>query len=213
MAESSTRQRARARSLRPRAGRLALAWLLLAALAAPVANAGGPIFTYTDEKGVVHFTNVPRDSRFREMKRTATVRRFPAKAPVHGGYDGLIVVTAHQLDVQPALIKAVIAAESNFDPVAVSRKGAQGLMQLMPTTSEAMGVADPFHPVDNVRGGTRYLREMIDRYGDLERALAAYNAGPRAVDRYGGIPPFRETKAYVRRVLAYYRSYDGDFRP
>ena len=196
-----------------RAGGRVLVGLALAVLAAPVAGAGGPIFTFTDQNGVTHFTNVPRDQRYRVLKRTAQVRKIRFEAPAKGQYDGLIVVTAHQLDVQPALIKAVIAAESNFDPGAVSHKGAQGLMQLMPMTAAAMGVADPFHPVDNVRGGTRYLREMIDRYGDLERALAAYNAGPHAVDRYGGIPPYRETKDYVRRVLAYYRSYDGDFRP
>jgi soluble lytic murein transglycosylase len=110
-------------------------------------------------------------------------------------------------------VKAVIAAESNFDPAAVSRRGAQGLMQLMPETAAALGVADPLQPLENVRAGTRYLRLMIDRYGDLERALAAYNAGPTVVDHYGGIPPYPETRDYVQRVLTYYRHYHGDFRP
>ena len=105
----------------------------------------------------------------------------------------------------------MIAAESNFDPDAVSRAGARGLMQLMPDTAASMGVENLHHPTDNVRGGTRYLRLMIDRYGDLVRALAAYNAGPRAVDRYGGLPPYRETRDYVQRVLTYYRHYHGDF--
>ena len=113
--------------------------------------------------------------------------------------------------MQPALVKAVIAAESNFDPGAVSRKGARGLMQLMPDTAEALGIDDPLQPTDNVRGGTRYLRSMLDRYGDLSRALAAYNAGPSAVDRYGGVPPYPETQDYVNRVLTYYRAYHGDF--
>jgi soluble lytic murein transglycosylase len=132
-------------------------------------------------------------------------------APRRWEYDGLIGLTARQHRVQPALVKAVIAAESNFDPYAVSRKGAQGLMQLMPRTAARLGVEDPFHPTENVRGGTLYLRAMLDRYGDLTRALAAYNAGPNAVDRWGGVPPFRETRDYVRRVLTYYRHYDGDF--
>ena len=107
--------------------------------------------------------------------------------------------------------EAVIAAESNFDPDAVSRAGARGLMQLMPETAASMGVENIHYPPDNVRGGTRYLRMMIDRYGDLVRALAAYNAGPKAVDRYGGVPPYRETRDYVRRVLNYYHHYHGDF--
>jgi soluble lytic murein transglycosylase len=81
----------------------------------------------------------------------------------------------------------------------------------MPQTAAELGVDDPFLPSENVRGGTLYLRQMIDRYGDLERAVAAYNAGPAAVDRYGGIPPYQETRAYVRRVLTYYRHYHGDF--
>ena len=113
--------------------------------------------------------------------------------------------------MQPALVKAVIAAESNFDPEAVSRKGARGLMQLMPATAERARRRGSVRADDNVRGGTRYLRSMLDRYGDLTRALAAYNAGPTAVDRYGGIPPYPETQDYVNRVLTYYRAYHGDF--
>jgi soluble lytic murein transglycosylase len=188
---------------------LALASLALASAPEP---ASAQIFTFTDEKGVVHFTNRPRDARYRPVERKQQKPGKAAKAPRIGHYDGLIGVTAARLEVQPALVKAVIAAESNFDPAAVSHKGAQGLMQLMPSTARALGVEDPLYPPDNVEGGTLYLRRMIDRYGDLERALAAYNAGPRAVDRYGGIPPYAETQAYVRRVLTYYRSYDGDFR-
>ena len=113
--------------------------------------------------------------------------------------------------LSPALLKAVVAAESGFDPRAVSRAGAQGLMQLMPETADLLGVEDPLVPEQNLRAGGSYLRALIDRYGDLTRALAAYNAGPEAVDRYGGLPPYRETRAYVARVLTYYRSYHGDF--
>jgi soluble lytic murein transglycosylase len=192
-----------------RAG-LALAWLA-AAVASPSA-ARGELYTFVDERGVIHYTNLPpRDPRYQPVPRRLQHGFAPARAPSYGGYDGLIVLTALEHQVQPALVKAVIAAESGFDAGAVSRKGAQGLMQLMPATAEQLGVEDPFQPSENVRGGTRYLRKMLDRYGDLSRAIAAYNAGPSAVDRYGGIPPYRETQDYVNRVLTYYRAYDGDF--
>jgi soluble lytic murein transglycosylase len=190
--------------------RILLVGLLLLLGSGSIASA--QIYTFTDEDGVVHFTNRPKDRRYRPIDAVESAAKKRTRVPEIGRYDGLIGTTAARLSVQPALVKAVIAAESNFDPAAVSHKGAQGLMQLMPATAVAMGIEDPLYPPDNVLGGTRYLRRMIDRYGDLERALAAYNAGPTAVDRYGGIPPYRETQAYVRRVLTYYRSYDGDFR-
>jgi len=197
-------------------GRLACAGLavgLTLALWAAPAAARGPIFTYTDGNGVVHFTNVPRgDTRFKPIPGAATsVPRKYYRAPRSTRYDPLIDTTARLHGVPPALIKAVIAAESAFNSQAVSHKGAQGLMQLMPATAASLGVDNAFEPAQNVFGGTAYLREMIHRFGDLSRALAAYNAGPRAVDRYGGIPPYPETQAYVERVLTYYRRYHGDF--
>jgi soluble lytic murein transglycosylase-like protein len=130
---------------------------------------------------------------------------------VNHGYDSLIVRTAQAHRMEPALVKAVIAAESNFSLRAVSRAGAQGLMQLMPQTAQDLGVADPFAAEENIDGGTRYLREMLDRYGDMQRALAAYNAGPTAVDHYRGIPPYPETEAYVKLVMDYYRGYHDEF--
>ena len=191
-------------------GRIAGSLLAACVLAAPSVEAGN-IYTYVDEKGITHFSNVPNDPRYeRVMMRTSLPLRART-APRHRGYDGLILINARAHDVPPALVKAVIAAESLFDADAVSHAGAQGLMQLMPATAQQMGVRDPFRPDENVDGGTRYLRAMLDRYGDMTRALAAYNAGPTAVDYYRGVPPYPETRDYVTRVLNYYRHYDGDF--
>ncbi len=123
-------------------------------------------------------------------------------------YDNLIQQAATQFHVEPSLIKAVIKAESEFEKTAVSKKGAQGLMQLMPRTALEMDVDDPFHPEQNILGGTRYLSKLLERYKDNKRlALAAYNAGPEMVETYYGVPPFPETKNYVNKVLFYYKQF------
>lgn len=116
-------------------------------------------------------------------------------------FEALITAAARRHGLPVQLVKAVIWAESNFDPNAVSAAGAKGLMQLMDATAEALGVEDSFDPAQNIEGGTAYLRQLLDRYGSVALALAAYNAGPGTVDRYGGIPPYTETQTYVRRVL------------
>lgn len=195
--------------------RIALGGVVCAALVAGPAAAGG-LYRYVDAQGVVHYSDAPRDPRYVPVQITETGSVQRARPRRRGlrvtrAYDPLIERAARRHGVPPALVKAVVATESNFDPRAVSPKGAQGLMQLMPRTAAAVGVSDPFGPEENVSGGARYLRWLLDRYGDWTRALAAYNAGPRAVDRYRGIPPYRETRAYVRRVLEYYRLYHGDF--
>jgi soluble lytic murein transglycosylase-like protein len=118
-------------------------------------------------------------------------------------YDHLIVEAAELYDLNPALIKAVMRTESSFDPFVVSPAGAQGLMQLMPALAEEMGVEDVFDPRQNIMGGARYLRQLLDETrGSVPLALASYNAGPRTVARYKGIPPFKETRSYVKKITA-----------
>ena len=128
----------------------------------------------------------------------------PQPPPPPAGVDSLVEKAARHHQVHPALISSVIAAESSFNPAAVSPKGAQGLMQLMPATAAELGVAHPFDAAENIQGGTSYLKQLLDRYAgfdnQLERALAAYNAGPGKVDQYGGLPPYRETVDFVSRV-------------
>ncbi|UCD17756.1 MAG: transglycosylase SLT domain-containing protein [Candidatus Zixiibacteriota bacterium] len=116
--------------------------------------------------------------------------------------DGIVARAAEKYSLPPELLHAVIKAESGGDPNAVSKSGAKGLMQLMDTTAVEMGVSNAFDPRENINGGARYLRSLLDRFGDLKHALAAYNAGPEAVKRYGGVPPYPETQNYVRRVMS-----------
>jgi len=129
---------------------------------------------------------------------------------VAGAYEALARRGAHDAGVDPALVSAVMQTESGFDPAATSRTGAAGLMQLMPATAESLGVTDPYDPAQNVRGGAAYLHQLLERFGgQVPLAVAAYNAGPGAVERYGGIPPYAETRAYVERVMAAYRERGG----
>jgi len=163
------------------------------------------IYQYIGPNGSISLTNVPSDPRYRKIEIGSS--RFHATMserelePVIRRHSSL-----HQL--HPALIRAVIKAESDFDPRAVSRSGAVGLMQLMPQTAVRLDVRDMYDPDDNVGGGTKYLRQLLDRFhGNLPLALAAYNAGENAVDRYQALPPFDETRQYVRKVLRYYRTF------
>lgn len=145
----------------------------------------------------------PPARSFPQLLEVATSSPPQASNP----YAPEIAAAAARYGVDPALIRAVIQHESGFDPASTSSAGAAGLMQLMPGTATSLGVTDPYDPVQSIDGGTRYLRSMLDRFGgDVALALAAYNAGPGAVARYGGIPPYTETQRYVERVLADYQS-------
>ena len=162
------------------------------------------IYRYQDEQGVWHFTNIKSDTRYKLFIRT------PGREPTEyiKEYEELIQQASERFRVDPFLIKAVIKAESDFDYQAVSNKGAQGLMQLMPETAYDMEVGDPFNPEENIFGGTRYLSVLLERYkNDKTKALAAYNAGPERIEEYKGIPPFTETQDFVERVLKYYEAY------
>jgi len=123
-------------------------------------------------------------------------------------YEKIIVKAANTHQIDPALIKAIIMAESRYDPKAVSKRGARGLMQLMPVTAKSLGVKDSFNPEDNINGGVMYFKRLLDRFdGDVTLALAAYNAGSRYVRKYGGVPPFRQTRTYINKVFRYHKKY------
>ena len=196
---------------------LALTGVIAFVLVGPErARAGNAVYRYIDARGVMHFTDAPVDTRYQRedpvrLEGLAFAPPRRVRVPTERDYDHLILEVAAQHGVEPGLVKAVIAAESNFKPHAVSRVGAQGLMQLMPATAADLGVERPFGVVENIDGGVRYLRAMLDRFGDVARALAAYNAGPGAVDRYRSVPPYPETRAYIKRVLEYHRRYQADF--
>ncbi len=166
-------------------------------------NGMADIYKFVDKNGVIHFTNVPVDTRFEALGWEVEFEHYI------GAYEAVIQKMAARYKVEPALIKAVIKAESNFDPSALSRKGAIGLMQLMPATAVNLKVSDPYNPHQNIEGGAKYLRNLTGLFGsDLKLVIAAYNAGENAVIKYGrNIPPYKETRDYVKRVTTYLASY------
>jgi hypothetical protein len=177
----------------------------ISSLAFSVSTTTAEIYQFIGPNGSISLTNVPSDPRYRKIEGESS--RFHA-ALSEQELEPVIRRHSSQHRLHPALIRAIIKAESDFDPHAVSRSGAIGLMQLMPQTAVRLDVRDMYDPDDNVGGGTKYLRQLLDRFhGNLPLALAAYNAGENAVDRYQALPPFDETREYVRKVLRYYRAF------
>ena len=172
--------------------------------------ASADIYKFEDAAGVIHLTNIPieNDVPYVLVMKEKRVLFNKSIGTNISKYDHLIEKVSQKYNVETALIRAVIKTESNFNHKAVSRKGAKGLMQLMPTTASSLEVQDSFHPENNIEGGVRYLNYLLKYFnGSLPLALAAYNAGENAVIRYGGIPPYRETQTYVKKVLAYLDKY------
>lgn len=172
----------------------------------------GEIYSYVDQNGVWHFTNVPTDKKFTRLEITEESAIIKGKSykklskSKSKSIDTIIKDIGESFNLDPALIKAVILAESGGNPLAVSPKGALGLMQLMPKTAKELLVDDPFDPEENIWGGSKYLSELLKIYnGDVISALAAYNAGPGTVSKYQGIPPYPETINYIKKVLKYWK--------
>jgi hypothetical protein len=191
------------------------------------------IYRYVDESGTIHFSDHPKEVAYQKVlsdptpvqvvqetiatdvvttKKSEKAPKVVASKPVRSkkgdALDQMIETEARNYGMEPALVKAVVHAESSFDARAVSSAGAMGLMQLMPKTGKEFGLKDPFNPRENVRVGTRYLRNLLNIFNnDLPLALAAYNAGMNKVMKYGGIPPYRETQRYVKKVMKFYETY------
>ena len=172
------------------------------------AGSKADVYRHVERDGTISFTNVPNDTRFKKIDVDGTPRTRLSM----GRLEGTIVHHSKRHRLDPALLSAVIKAESDFYPNAVSRAGAIGLMQIMPGTAVKLDIQDPFDPEENIAGGARYLRYLLDRFnGNLPLALAAYNAGATKVEQYATLPPIRETRRYVKKVLRYYRLF-GDRR-
>lgn len=183
--------------------RIVILWIFLSFFAG---NAYATVYGYVDQNGTYHFTNIiPVGKKFRVII-SEKINNIVTKNIMNRDYDSIITQQAATHGIDPLLVKAVMKMESNFNPRAVSHKGAQGLMQLMPDTARFMNVGNPFDPEDNIRGGTKYLKYLGEIFaGNLELMLAAYNAGPgRVIEHKMNIPPFEETRTYVERVKSYY---------
>ncbi len=181
--------------------RLALFCIFTIVLLSSLPYSEAAMYSYVDQNGRLHFTNVPADPRYRQVPGFEAIRG----ASVHGRYGSFIRTAAERYSLDPELIRAIIKVESGFNPYAVSEKGAMGLMQLMPDTAKEMQVTAPFEAEENIMGGSRYLRKLLDIFnGNLQLGLAAYNAGPSRIMANGAIPGIPETEQYVKKVLREY---------
>lgn len=175
----------------------------------PMGDAAADVYRFRDESGVWHFSNTRSDVRYRLYLKTSRL----GGAQYLKKYDAIIRRAAEQFDIEVNLIKAIIKAESSFDPDAISESGAQGLMQLMPDTAEEMRVGNPFDPEENILGGTRYLSLLLKRFEQDKRlAIAAYNVGPTAVTKHNDVPPIPQTRRFVERVIKFYKEFNAQSR-
>ena len=175
--------------------------VLFISVAAPTVQAD--IYMFIDSQGVLNFTNAPTSSQY-----TLYIKERPKSSETTKKYDGIIQEASNKFGLSFSLLKAIIRAESNFDSRAISKKGALGLMQIMPQNLQAFNIRDPYDPKDNIMGGARYFKSLMERFeGKLPLALSAYNAGPTVVEKYRNIPPIKETKDYVKKVMKYYYLY------
>lgn len=174
-----------------------------------VTGAAADIYRYVDADGVVHFTNDPPTKKFKLYRREgAKAQLLSVNRAIPSSLGEIISRNCQKYSLEEGLVHAVIKAESNYNAAAVSNKGALGMMQLMPGTARLLNVDNPLDAEENIRGGTCYLRQMLDEFnGNLDFAIAAYNAGPNAVKRHGGIPPYEETRTYVKKVKQYLSTY------
>lgn len=176
-------------------------------------EASAEIYMYRSADGTIHFSNAPARRGFKRYPKRRGFRGAIVDRPHHSAFDAIITSVSAEEGVDPALVKAVIRAESGFVPTARSPKGALGLMQLMPATARQHNVWSAYNPSDNIQGGVKHLRLLIDEYkGNVRLALAAYNAGGGAVKRYNGVPPYRETIDYVQKVFRYRDHYRAQFQ-
>jgi hypothetical protein len=186
----------------------ALSVVISAAVTPASLRGESQVYHFTDENGVSHFTNMPSDPRFKAVPGEPRPPRSEGDSKSRP-YEKMIVSVAARHRIDPNLLRAVIKCESDFNHLAISRAGAQGLMQLMPDTARLVDVDNPFDAGENIEGGAKYLKYLLSSFDTVRLALAAYNAGEGAVRRAGGIPPYRETRNYVAAVLSQYERYSS----